>query len=116
MIIKHDAFDYFFNSIDTVSKKLFMDDFIESHFNYSLEIKNGELELLIEMPGLDQTKISLEVSGENLNVSAKGHVDRYRLPENIDKDTIKATMTNGLLKVTAKSKKEKSDHRIINIT
>ena len=70
---------------------------------------NGEIKVIVEMPGVDKKDIKLHGTEENLTLSVDTPQRKYykqvKLPTNVDLKSAKSTYKNGVLEVTLTKKK-----------
>jgi HSP20 family protein len=87
-------------------------------------LKNGEVVVRADLPGIDPKDVELSVDGERLTIKGERKVEREEkgehlyhevsygrfervlaLPPGVDPDTVKATYKNGVLEITMKAPK-----------
>jgi HSP20 family protein len=69
------------------------------------EYKVGDNTLMVSLPGFSKKDINIEVDGQILTISSekedvgfvKAFTKKFRLPNNIDMDSLSATMKDGIL-------------------
>jgi len=81
---------------------------------------NGEIKVIVEMPGVEKKDIKLHGTEENLTLSVDTPQRKYhkeiKLPTNVDLKSAKSTYKNGVLEVTLTKKKlEKPKGELIDI-
>ena len=82
---------------------------------YSTTELSDDLDLHIQVPGCDEKDVDVELGEKIITVKAEASVDgfdftlnkNYLIPNNVDRDNIKATVQNGLLSISLKRKVEK---------
>jgi HSP20 family protein len=78
-------------------------------YDIVMDEKNNELNVIVELPGVDKEKVSVNATPESVEVEAEGSGRRYAidipLDLQIDPETAKATFNNGILQVTFKLKR-----------
>ncbi|UCG45952.1 MAG: Hsp20/alpha crystallin family protein [Candidatus Bathyarchaeota archaeon] len=71
---------------------------------------NGEVRVIVELPGVDKKDIKLHGTEERLTISVDTPLRKYykevRLPAKIVPDKARSTYKNGVLEVTLQKKKE----------
>jgi HSP20 family protein len=81
---------------------------------------NGEIKVIVEMPGVEKKDIKLHGTEKNLTLSVDTPQRKYykevKLPTNVDPKSAKSTYKNGVLEVTlTKKKPEKPKGELIDI-
>ena len=70
---------------------------------------NGEIKVIVEMPGVEKKDIKLHGTEKNLTLSVDTPQHKYhkeiKLPTNVDLKSAKSTYKNGVLEVTLTKKK-----------
>ena len=65
--------------------------------------EEGHVLAIVELPGVEETDISIEVEGDILKLSATGRTARYArevlLPARVDSQSVKTSYKNGILEV-----------------
>lgn len=88
--------------------------------NYFVDEKDGELLLEIPVPGFTQKDISVEVEGNHLVIKGEDNesywtdefTKKFKLPADIDSDSIKAKIKEGVLSISLQKKKESLPKKI----
>jgi HSP20 family protein len=75
-------------------------------------ITDGEVQAIIELPGVAKDEIKLRGTEENITVSVdtpeRKYYKKMELPARVDPNTAKSKYTNGVLEITLKKLKEKT--------
>lgn len=69
--------------------------------------KENEIDITMEVPGVEKDDMDVEVTENTVHVSAKGGQKYYKeikLPCSVDSSTTRATYKNGVLSITIKKK------------
>jgi HSP20 family protein len=88
--------------------------------NYFVDEKDGELLLEIPVPGFTQKDISVEVEGNYLVIKGEDNesywtddfTKKFKLPVDVDSDSIKAKIKEGVLAISLQKKKESLPKKI----
>jgi len=93
------------------------DDFFDVIFRPPIQTTelSDDLDLHIQVPGCSEKDVDVELGEKLITVKAEASVDgfdftlnkSYIIPNNVDRDNIKATVQNGLLTISLKRKVEK---------
>lgn len=120
-----DIMDEFFN--DAVATR-------QNTFAPSIDISETEKQFIIdvEVPGINKEDIDLKIENDMLTISGERSFEKeeegkqyhrveshygtfnrsFRLPENVDSESVKATYNNGILNITVNKSEEKLKKQI----
>ena len=102
------------NNIESLFDNFFNDSFFNHSINsldYYLSEDDKKYFIEFALPGIDKKEINLNINGSYLYLSYEAKVDsvdsfgsksfsrRIKLPNNINRDTIKASLKNGVLTI-----------------
>lgn len=96
-------------------------DVLTPFYDVVTDEKNNELNVIVELPGVDKEKVSINATQDSVAVEAEGSGRRYAidipLDAQIEPEAAKATFNNGILQVTFKLKRYRGKGGVrINIT
>ncbi len=97
-------FDRIEKEIEKIDKTIESFSFSEQLVNgYELEQNDEEVTLKVNIPGSNPSNTTVEFDGSSIAVLAKGKRSKYKMPSNIDANSITASMQDGVLCVRAKT-------------
>jgi len=119
------------NTVDSLFNDFFSDSFFNTNsintidYYYSNDEKNHYIELAL--PGLDKKDINLNLNGSYLYLSYESKDEsnsslwsrsfnrRIKIPNNINTDSIKADLKNGILTIKIQKNKQEIENKKIEI-
>jgi len=79
---------------------------LHDSWNETVHFENGEFKIRVVLPGFSRDQLQLCVEGDTLHLKLKDQNKdrRYKLPENVNIESISATLENGILSITVPTK------------
>tara|TARA_R100000008_G_C3576047_1_gene165343 strand:+ start:542 stop:898 length:357 start_codon:yes stop_codon:yes gene_type:complete len=92
--------------------------YVRKSTDVQVEEQNGTITITAEMAGVDKEEVDIEVSNRTVTITADSERKNFTWDNTfnyeIDPETVKATMVNGILDLTIE-KKEKSSAKKVEI-
>lgn len=113
------VFKEFSNIVRPRTNKPSREGRFEPYSDTIVDEEKGTVTVTLEIPGVDKQDVSVKIEGNSIVIKGvtKGREFEKKVPltSDVDKDTIKATYKNGILEITAKITKDKSESREIRV-
>jgi len=88
----------------------------EKNEDVQVEEQNGTITLTAEMAGVDKKQVDIEVSNRSVTITAESERKNMKWERTfdyeIDPETVKATMVNGILDMTIEKKSKTSAKKV----
>ncbi len=106
------------NSIEHDERRREWSTQIDSRKDVQLNEENGTITITAELAGLDKDQVDIEVSNRTVTIKAESDRKNFTWDRTftyeIDPESVKATMVNGILDITIE-KKEKTSAKKVEI-